>query len=207
MSLQGPLTGNDSSSNIVHSMMRNHAKLPVYLLFAAILTLSLAACVTDEAPPSIHPPGAIETSQPPAIPPQITLTPSGESPMTSPPASEAPDPDLNNPLIALAKQDLGKRLDVSPKEIEVVSFELVVWPDSSLGCPQPGMEYLQVPQDGALILLRFAETPYEYHSGGSRGVFLCEKLKVDPGEKPTQIDLLKLTPPTPDNYIPPGEDQ
>ena len=78
------------------------------------------------------------------------------------------------------------------------------------------MKYKQVPEDGALIILQAQGTEYEYHNGGSRGLFLCEKELPIP-EKPPQIDLSDLTPrlldnntpppTTPDRGIPPGEDQ
>jgi hypothetical protein len=120
-----------------------------------------------------------------------------------------------NPLVIQAKEDLATRLGIKPSEIELLKYEEVVWPDSSLGCPQPGMEYLQVPSDGALIRLSAMDQVYDYHSGGNRGVFLCEQLYKDP-KPPPKIDITDLKPQiinkntptttTPDNSIPPGED-
>ena len=119
-------------------------------------------------------------------------------------------------LIEKAKEDLAQHLTVEISDISLVEAREVVWPDSSLGCPQPGMKYKQVPEDGALIVLQVQETVYEYHNGGSRGLFLCEKAFADP-EKFPQIDITSLTPQildknappasTPDQGIPPGEDQ
>jgi hypothetical protein len=128
----------------------------------------------------------------------------GESmpPVTSPDMSDG----TQNPLVIQAKEDLAKRLGVQISEIELLSYEEVTWPDSSLGCPQPGMKYLQVPSDGARIRLSAEGLVYDYHSGGNRGVFLCETAFKDLG-KPTPIDLTQLTTPAPDNSIPPGEDQ
>lgn len=133
-------------------------------------------------------------------------------PITSPDTSD----QTKNPLVIQAKEDLATRLGIQPSEIELLSYEEVVWPDSSLGCPQPGMKYLQVPQDGALIRLSAQDQVYNYHSGGNRGVFLCEQLYKDPN-LPPKIDISDLTPQitnkntptntTPDNSIPPGEDQ
>lgn len=114
-------------------------------------------------------------------------------------------------LIEKAKEDLAQRLSISVSEISLVEAKPVVWPDSSMGCPQPGMAYLQVPEDGALIILQVKGMLYEYHNGGRRGLFLCEIIYKDPS-KPPQIDLFNLTPSkpdtstTPDNSIPPGGD-
>ena len=122
------------------------------------------------------------------------------------PPVNSTDTSIQNPLVSHAKEDLAERLGIPITDIELLSFEEVVWPDSSLGCPQPGMRYLQVPSDGALIRLSAEGQVYDYHSGSNRGVFLCEKAYKDL-KKPTPIDLTKLTPPAPDNSIPPGEDQ
>lgn len=119
-------------------------------------------------------------------------------------------------LIEQAKEDLAQRLSISAGEITLVEAREVVWPDSSLGCPQPGMKYLQVPEDGALILLNAQEMAYEYHTGGSRGLFLCEKQVKDPYphpqldidlQTPSPVERLYPEPPAPDNSIPPGENQ
>ena len=92
-------------------------------------------------------------------------------PVTSPDMSD----QSQNPLVIQAMEDLAARLGIQTSAIELLEYKEVVWPDSSLGCPQPGMKYLQVPMDGALIRLRAEKQEYEYHSGGNRGVFLCEQ--------------------------------
>jgi hypothetical protein len=73
-----------------------------------------------------------------------------------------------------AKDDLARRLSIEVGRIELLEIQQVVWPDSGLGCPQPGMVYTQVQQDGLLIRLRVGEVVYNYHSGGGRPPFLCE---------------------------------
>ena len=92
-------------------------------------------------------------------------------------------PDPSNPgemqFILLAKEDLAERLDVSIDDIGLVEFALVTWGDPSLGCPQPGMKYKQVPVDGYLIRLAYEGQVFNYHGGGSRDPFLCETSGVD----------------------------
>ncbi|MBB5840335.1 hypothetical protein [Kribbella italica] len=73
-----------------------------------------------------------------------------------------------------AKSDLAERAGVTVDEITLVSSEEVTWPDSSLGCPQPGMMYAQVLTSGSRIILSAGGRTYEYHSGGQRPPFLCE---------------------------------
>jgi hypothetical protein len=97
-------------------------------------------------------------------------------------------------LVDSAKEDLAQRLSIRVEQIEVVEAKSVVWPDASVGCPQPGMRYRQVPQDGALIRLRAKGRVYAYHNGGTRGLFLCEQPSGAPKSTSPQIDLL-ATPP------------
>ncbi len=82
-----------------------------------------------------------------------------------------PDPSPNTPidqnLLSLAVSDLAQRLNVPPETIQLVKFEAVTWGDAGLGCPDPEMSYIQVPVDGALIVLQVGNTLYEYHSGGT----------------------------------------
>ena len=96
--------------------------------------------------------------------------------------------------VAIAVADLSERLGVSESEIEVISAQPVVWPDASLGCPEPDMQYAQVATDGALIELRSDDTTYSYHMGGSTyEPFLCESPVLP--EKSTATTL-EGTPPT-----------
>ncbi len=105
-----------------------------------------------------------------------------------------PGVDIENPLVIQAKEDLAGRLGISPNHIALLSYEEVVWPDASLGCPQPGMAYIQVSQDGALIRLSVEGQVYDYHSGGNRDVFLCEQVLKVKTTSP-KIDIVKRTPP------------
>ena len=85
----------------------------------------------------------------------------------------------SNPLVAKAIYDLADRLGVDVSAVAFVSFEGVVWPDGSMGCPQPGMAYTQVLTDGARTHLEVNGFSYWYHSGGVRDPFLCENVTKD----------------------------
>lgn len=77
-------------------------------------------------------------------------------------------------LVDVAIDDLARRLGIGRDGISVTEVRLVIWPDRSLGCPRPGMNYPQVQQDGLLIRLRALGREFSYHSGGTRPPFLCE---------------------------------
>lgn len=89
--------------------------------------------------------------------------------------SENADRRPFEPLLRVAVGDLAQRLNIDPADIDVIEASAVVWPDRSLGCPRPGMAYAQVPQDGARIRLRAGGREFDYHSGGGRAPFLCDK--------------------------------
>ena len=96
----------------------------------------------------------------------------------------------SKPLVVQAIEDLAQRESISPDEVEVVSAEEVVWPDTSMGCPHPDMRYPQVLQDGMRIILRANGREYAYHSGGHRAPFLCDrKVSLQKPQKPPQIHL------------------
>ncbi len=91
------------------------------------------------------------------------------------------------PLVAMAKEDLAERLEIGVEIIEVLEAELVVWPDASMGCPDPEMMYIQVLQDGSRIRLQVEEAVFEYHTGGERMPFLCED-PTAPVSPPQNLD-------------------
>ncbi len=72
-----------------------------------------------------------------------------------------------------ARQDLAARLGVPVDEIQVRFIKITQWPDTSLGCPQPGESYEQVPTEGFLIELEHGGKTYEYRADEERLV-LCE---------------------------------
>ena len=80
-------------------------------------------------------------------------------------------------LVRQAKEDLAGRLSVEVQQIMVTYIMELMWPDSSLGCPEPDMMYSQVLQEGCLIRLRVGDKTYDYHSSAKGSPFHCEKSK------------------------------
>jgi hypothetical protein len=93
--------------------------------------------------------------------------------------NEKPKPEPDDPgskaLVAKARADLQRRLSVSADEIQLLEFKAMVWPDSSLGCPRPGMSYTQVQRDGFLIRFSAQGRNFNYHGGSGRDPFLCDR--------------------------------
>ena len=69
--------------------------------------------------------------------------------------------------------DLSNRLSLEPKLIRVISVESRLWPDASLGCPQPGMQYAQATVPGYLLQLEANGQEFEYHSDIDETTILC----------------------------------
>lgn len=104
---------------------------------------------------------------------EIEIGATTEVQLASPPAEEPTLQPALQAWVDLAKEDLAQRLDLPLEEIDRLAFEFKEWPDGSLGCPQPGMNYTQVPQDGYLIRLQAGDKVYNYHGGRNRDPFLC----------------------------------
>ena len=103
----------------------------------------------------------------------VSIVPTeGEAQMT--PALPTPADAGSQGLIEKAKEDLAQRLSISAAEINLVEITEVEWSDSSLECPQPGMDYLQVVTPGYRILLNVGSNRYEYHSNRDTYVVFCE---------------------------------
>jgi hypothetical protein len=109
-------------------------------------------------------------------PPLSTLPGDREDDVTRAPALdvEALAPEMKK-LVASARADLAARQKLRAEAIEVITVEEVVWADTALGCPEPGMMYQHVLQPGTRIVLRAEGRRWRYHSGPRRAAFLCER--------------------------------
>jgi hypothetical protein len=82
-----------------------------------------------------------------------------------------PDPVVAE-FIETARSDLAAQLAVPPEEIILVRSEAVEWSDSSIGCREEGVEYIQVITFGYRIVLVWGEQHFEYHTDQHR-MILC----------------------------------
>jgi hypothetical protein len=125
----------------------------------ALPILVLAACgPAATPPPTPPPPRAPETSPVPSALPRSDTNPEAQ-------------PPVDQVLQAAATQ-----LGVSANQLQVDQVEARQWPDSSLGCPQPGNQYSQVVTPGFLIVVRTASGgQLEYHTDARSRVVLCKE--------------------------------
>ena len=143
-------------------------KKSIWLTFAALLLVSviLGACKAEEDEGS-------------PLPDSSPLAPV-ESPLVGPPQGDVPEKgDQENlravdQLAEMARDDLANELGVDAKDIELVEVESVDWANSSLGCPQEGMMYLQVITPGYRLTLEVDGQQHVYHTDGGKYVVRCE---------------------------------
>ena len=131
-----------------------------------LLSISLIGCaepeVVLETLPTIPPvtPGPLQTSTP-----LIQLA--GTAPAG---ATNAVDTSLT---IQGATSALALALNVPESSIAFLNLTPQLWPDSSLGCPQPDQAYSQVITPGYLITFRVDEATYEVHSDENQYFVVC----------------------------------
>lgn len=84
-------------------------------------------------------------------------------------SSQAPTlPDDLESLVMLAKFDLTLKTGVDLEKITTVSVEQINFSDTSLGVPEPGVQYEQVVTPGLIIILEANGEEYEYRASGAK---------------------------------------
>lgn len=88
---------------------------------------------------------------------------------------------------------LAGELDIPTDDVAVVTDEEVIWPDGSLGCPEPDMAYTMATVPGRLVVLESGGLTYTYHSSLDGGFFLCTK-PLPPEKIPTPTTGVPVEP-------------
>src|SRR5579859_2297484 len=78
------------------------------------------------------------------------------------PAVEVPEA-----IVAIVKPLLASALGVADSSIQVVSTQIIEWPDSCLGVSTPGLACSQIVTPGYLLLLQANGQQYEYHTNSN----------------------------------------
>jgi hypothetical protein len=99
-----------------------------------------------------------------------TATPpnqNGATPVTVPPDAAS--------VVEAAMSDATAHLGVSRDQLHVDQVQAHQWPDSSLGCPQPGQLYSQIVTPGYLVVISGSGKQLEYHTDARSHVTLCQE--------------------------------
>ncbi|RMG94697.1 MAG: hypothetical protein D6706_13425 [Chloroflexi bacterium] len=112
---------------------------------------------------------------------QITPVPPEQGELIVQPEPGKPNiPEHLKTFIQTLKEDLANRKNLNIEDIQVITIEEVTWPDSGIGCPQPGMMYLTVLTPGYKVILAADNQQYIYHSKDTTYFVLCENNKPAP---------------------------
>ena len=76
-------------------------------------------------------------------------------------------------LVSLVKQHLAKQLGITLDQITLSDIKPVVWRDAGLGCPKPGVDYIQVETPGYQIVLEAQGQTYNYHTDKTQRFVPC----------------------------------
>ncbi|MBN1579729.1 MAG: META domain-containing protein [Anaerolineae bacterium] len=138
-------------------------RIKLGLVLIIILAIGLTACTSGKA----------------------TFTPISAGPGATDYRIEQDIVEAPEEVLQAARQLLLERLNTTAAEITVVSAKAVQWRDSSLGCPRPGVGYLQVITSGFWVELEVKRTIYSVHTNqdGSQAV-LCEVVSPDASNAP-----------------------
>jgi hypothetical protein len=89
-------------------------------------------------------------------------------------------------LLDAVLDDAAARTGLDRSKLIVVQDQAVVWPDGSLGCPEPGMMYTMALVDGYHIIIQAGDQQLDYRTGRNNFFTLCERpVPFKPIESPS----------------------
>jgi hypothetical protein len=139
-------------------------------LIGSIVAIATIACTAAPgvSPGSADPTSSSSNAQTASAPASsISPSPTGDPSSTPIPSSEVPASILEQ-ILADASQRTGVPIDA----LVIREARLVTWPDGGLGCPEPGMVYIQVLVDGYQVVVVADMAVLDYRGGG-RDFRLC----------------------------------
>jgi hypothetical protein len=91
--------------------------------------------------------------------------------------------DAERGAAVLAIDTLAAKLKIPREQIEVDTVRAMEWRDSSIGCPKPGVAYLDVITPGYKVTLRVGKAIHVVHEAGNRAL-VCRQDKALGGITP-----------------------
>jgi hypothetical protein len=138
---------------------------------------TVTSVITPDQPPttSVRPAAPATPRTDPALAPAPTAA---RTDLAGPPPTVPPGGSDVDRAIA----DVVARTGVDAAAVTLIAQDDVTWRDSSIGCPQEGMEYLQVLTEGTRVIVEADGQRFEYHRGGRRDLFYCASPHPPVGE-------------------------
>jgi hypothetical protein len=85
--------------------------------------------------------------------------------------------------VELARSTLVRELGCAADAVALIDAEAVEWSDSALGCPRPGMLYMQVITPGYRVTLEHNGQRYQVHTDAGQRAVRCHPLQSKLGGK------------------------
>lgn len=106
------------------------------------------------------------------VPTDQGTRPSG--PASIPPSAGTEPGAVPQPLVEQVVADAAALAGVDPSTVVVVSTESVTWNNGALGCPKPGVMYIDQIINGYKVVVEAGGKRYDYRAGSSGDPKLCE---------------------------------
>lgn len=130
----------------------------------ALLLLGLmAGCRPDGAGDAANPDGTDLLATPEGQE-GVEMTTDGESGEPPEPSRDIPIELLEAPEVAAALEAAARDAGVQLSDVSLLDVHEVTWPDSGLGCGEPGASYLQVLTPGFRVVIWAAGARVIYHT-------------------------------------------
>lgn len=94
-----------------------------------------------------------------------------------PPASQ---PDAIGPHVAAAEKVVRAELRNGDAPLRVIDARAVNWTSGALGCPKPGLSYIEVVTAGYLVVIDAEGTTFYLHSSRTGAPFVCPEGQRQP---------------------------
>lgn len=159
-------------------------KMTFGLVALLVLLALVAGCAPQAAEPAAPQPAEnLPTLEVPADP---TTAPVEEEAMpgdeTEVEMGELDSGEVPEAIFAAIVTDLASRTasTLRADDIVVVKAESVVWPDGSLGCPEPDMMYTMATVNGYHVVLETPEGTFDFRVSDNGNFRLCENAPFPP---------------------------
>jgi hypothetical protein len=147
------------------------------ILLLLFLTTALLDCQAAEPSSPARQEPVTQTDSPGALPKSSVtqaLTPTlFQENITMVPVT--PPDEASEKMVDLVKGHLAQRLNIAVDQLVLLDIKPVVWRDAGLGCPKPGVDYIQIETPGYNILLKAGENTYRYHTDQTKRFVQCNR--------------------------------
>ncbi|NJO06045.1 MAG: hypothetical protein HC876_11280 [Chloroflexaceae bacterium] len=155
--------------------MKRQAVFVAVVLALLVLAACGVATSSPRQPEDAPPPPTEPTETPvPATPPVTAPTEETQMPDPTAPTGDTPPPatDALATVSQEARTALAAYYTMRPDLLEFVSGEAQVWPDASLGCPDPAALYVPVETPGYRLLFTDGAQEFDVRTTDAGDVFI-----------------------------------